>query len=110
MRHPAGHETPMPAYARTGPQARAAGTASGFGRREFLTMATAGTAAAAISVTIAALDPAVALGAPASRCPSWPAPSSAPARKQALRALWIASVPNTDWPSAGGAPSATQQA
>lgn len=38
--------------------------AGGFGRREFLTMAGIGSAATAICITIAALDPALFLGSP----------------------------------------------
>lgn len=36
----------------------------GFGRREFLTMAGIGSAATAVCITIAALDPALFLGSP----------------------------------------------
>ena len=113
MRQPASHEaTPKPAYARTTshPPARLSGLTTGLGRREFLTMATAGTAAAAISVTIAALDPATALGAPAMTGNATPPPSSGADLKRELRAMWIASVVNIDWPSTSGLDAATQQA
>lgn len=113
MRHPARHEaTPMPAYARTTslPPARLSGVMSGIGRREFLTMAAAGTAAAAISVTIAALDPATALGAPALTGNATPEPSSALSLKRELRAMWIASVANIDWPSTSGLSADAQKA
>ncbi|WP_369370231.1 glycoside hydrolase family 10 protein [Promicromonospora sp. Populi] len=113
MRQPARHEaTHLPAYARTRslPPAKAAGLMSGMGRREFLTMAATGTAAAAISVTIAALDPATALGAPAMTGNATPPPSSDPRMKRELRAMWIASVVNIDWPSASGLDAASQQA
>lgn len=113
MRQPARHEaTPMPAYARTRtlPPAKSSGVMSGIGRREFLTMAAAGSAAAAISVTIAALDPATALGAPAMTGNATPEPSSALSLKRELRAMWIASVVNIDWPSTSGLDAQTQQA
>jgi uncharacterized lipoprotein YddW (UPF0748 family) len=102
----------MPAYARTTslPPAKLSGVMSGIGRREFLTMATAGTAAAAISVTIAALDPATALGAPAMTGNATPEPASDLNLKRELRAMWIASVVNIDWPSTSGLDAATQQA
>lgn len=113
MRQPVRREaTPEPA--RTGttslPPARLPDVTSGIGRREFLTMATAGTAAAAISVTIAALDPATALGAPAMTGNASPGPSSAMNLKRELRGMWIASVVNIDWPSASGLSAADQQA
>lgn len=73
-------------------------------------MAAAGTAAVAISVTIAALDPATALGAPAMTGNATPEPSSALHLKHEMRAMRIASVANTDWPSASGLDAATQKA
>ncbi|MFI6424821.1 family 10 glycosylhydrolase [Promicromonospora sp. NPDC050880] len=103
----------MPAYARTRslpPGGAPRGAMAGLGRREFLTMAAAGTAAAAISVTIAALDPAAALGATAMTGNATPEPPSALNLKRELRAMWIASVANIDWPSASGLDPATQQA
>ena len=113
MRQPVRHEAiPMPAYARTTslPPAKLSGLLSGIGRREFLTMATAGTAAAAISVTIAALDPATALGAPAMTGNATPEPPSDLGPKRQLRAMWIATVTNIDWPSASGLSVAAQKA
>ncbi|MCP2265075.1 Uncharacterized lipoprotein YddW, UPF0748 family [Promicromonospora thailandica] len=86
------------------------GAMAGLGRREFLTMAAAGTAAAAISVTIAALDPATALGATAMTGNASPRPSSDLNLKRELRAMWIASVANIDWPSASGLDAEAQKA
>ncbi|GAA2244425.1 family 10 glycosylhydrolase [Promicromonospora sukumoe] len=113
MRHPARREaTELPAYARTRSleQDRQAGVVPGIGRREFLTMATAGTAAAAIGVTISALDPATALGAPAMTGNASPSPSPDLGLKRELRAMWIASVANIDWPSTSGLDADTQKA
>lgn len=112
MRQPRHEAIPMPAYARTRslPPAKLSGVMSGIGRREFLTMAAAGTAAAAISVTIAALDPATALGAPAMTGNATPEPASDPNLKRELRAMWIASVVNIDWPSTSGLDAETQKA
>ncbi|GGM35751.1 family 10 glycosylhydrolase [Promicromonospora citrea] len=117
MRHPVRTETtPMPAWARTRSlsperqEARPAGPAAGLGRREFLTMAAAGTAAAAIGVTIAALDPATALGATAMTGNASPEPPSALNQKRELRGMWIASVANIDWPSASGLDAEAQKA
>lgn len=81
---------------------------STMGRRTFLTLATAGVAASTLSVTIGSMTPAQALteasafGAAAS--------ATAPALKRDLRAMWIASVVNIDWPSATGLSADAQKA
>ena len=68
----------------------------GLGRRGFLTLAVAGAAASAFTVTVGTLAPGAALAAEARR-PTRP-PRIAP-RKRELRAMWISSVVNIDWPS-----------
>ena len=73
-------------------------------RRGFLTLAVAGAAASAFTVTIGALSPTPAFGATAE---TTAAPAFAP-RKRELRAMWISSVVNIDWPSRTGL-SADQQ-
>ena len=72
-------------------------------RRSFLTLATAGVAGSALTVTIGSMTPAAAHTMPAvtsevaAAAPGVPAP-----RKRELRAMWIASVVNIDWPSRTG--------
>ncbi|WP_227748233.1 glycoside hydrolase family 10 protein [Oerskovia douganii] len=83
-------------------------TPSGLGRRGFLTLATAGVAASTLSVTIGSLSPAAAATAPVpatGAAPSGPLP-----RKRELRAMWISSVVNIDWPSAAGLSAEQQKA
>jgi uncharacterized lipoprotein YddW (UPF0748 family) len=63
-------------------------------RRGFLTLATAGVAGSALSVTIGSMAPAAA-ATPGAATPTG-------ARKRELRAMWIASVVNIDWPSRTG--------
>lgn len=66
------------------------------GRRGFLTLATAGVAGSALSVSIGTLAPAQA---------STAGPTGPAVRKREMRAMWIASVVNIDWPSATGLPA-----
>jgi len=83
-------------------------TPEGVGRRQFLTLATAGVAASSLTVTVGSLTPAAALPAPgtdAAASASLPAP-----RKRELRAMWISSVVNIDWPSASGLTAEQQKA
>ena len=81
--------------------------ADGLGRRGFLTLAVAGVAASAFTVTIGTLSPtqayASALGAAEASLAVAP-------RKRELRAMWISSVVNIDWPSRTGLSAADQQA
>ncbi|MHA7135143.1 glycoside hydrolase family 10 protein [Oerskovia turbata] len=80
----------------------------GLGRRGFLTLATAGVAASTLSVTIGSFSPAAAATGPApatGAAPSGPVP-----RKRELRAMWISSVVNIDWPSAAGLSAEQQKA
>jgi len=63
-------------------------------RRGFLTLATAGAAGSALSVTVGSLTPAGAAEATGAAAPT--------ARKRDLRAMWISSVVNIDWPSRTG--------
>ena len=81
---------------------------TGLGRRGFLTLATAGIAASTLSVTIGSFSPATAATAPdptTGAAPSGPVP-----RKRELRAMWISSVVNIDWPSAAGLSAEQQKA
>lgn len=73
------------------------------GRRGFLTLAVAGVAASAFTVTIGSLAPTGAAAA------SEPGAALAP-RKRELRAMWISSVVNIDWPSQAGLDAETQRA
>jgi uncharacterized lipoprotein YddW (UPF0748 family) len=71
-------------------------------RRGFLTLATAGVAGSALTVTVGSMTPAhgattAVAGVPASGGLALPAP-----RKREMRAMWIASVVNIDWPSRTG--------
>ncbi|MCA5891904.1 family 10 glycosylhydrolase [Isoptericola sp. NEAU-Y5] len=66
-------------------------------RRGFITLATAGVAGSALSVTIGSMTPADAT--PLTRSA---ASSGTTSRKRELRAMWIASVVNIDWPSRTG--------
>lgn len=71
-------------------------------RRSFLTLATAGVAGSALTVTVGSMAPAAAHTVPglardAASSGTVPAP-----RKRELRAMWIASVVNIDWPSRTG--------
>ena len=78
----------------------------GMDRRGFLTLAVAGAAASAFTVTIGTLSP-----SPASASTAAVGASGAPApRKRELRAMWISSVVNIDWPSRTGLSAADQQA
>ncbi|WP_265522679.1 glycoside hydrolase family 10 protein [Oerskovia flava] len=77
---------------------------AGLGRRQFLTLATAAVAASTLSVMVGSLTPAAALaGSTHAATSGTPIP-----RKRDLRAMWISSVVNIDWPSASGL-SADQQ-
>jgi uncharacterized lipoprotein YddW (UPF0748 family) len=92
---------PTPAPSTPGP--------TGVGRRQFLTLATAGVAASTLTVTVGSLAPAAALTAPAGTTRT--AASGIPApRKRELRAMWISSVVNIDWPSAAGLSAEQQRA
>ena len=79
--------------------------APGFDRRGFLTLAVAGAAASAFTVTVGTLAAAPAFGAAAVE----PDVTIAP-RKRELRAMWISSVVNIDWPSRTGLTADQQQA
>ncbi|MFD5864579.1 glycoside hydrolase family 10 protein [Agromyces sp. NPDC127015] len=81
--------------------------AAGLGRRGFLTLAVAGVAASAFTVTVGSLapTPAHATGAGATA----PAAATGP-RKRELRAMWISSVVNIDWPSRTGLTADEQRA
>lgn len=81
-------------------------------RRGFLTLAVAGAAASAFTVTVGTLSPTSAFGATtdtAGADATRGAAALAP-RKRELRAMWISSVVNIDWPSRTGLPAADQQA
>ena len=75
-------------------------------RRGFLTLATAGLAGSALSVTVGSMAPAGATSlTDTALAPGSPATSGTPApaaRKRELRAMWISSVENIDWPSGPG--------
>lgn len=71
---------------------------TGLDRRGFLTLAAAGVAGASMSVVVGALAPAAASAA------------VAVGRKRELRAMWISSVVNIDWPSASGLSAEQQRA
>ncbi|HET8895675.1 MAG TPA: family 10 glycosylhydrolase [Protaetiibacter sp.] len=74
-------------------------------RRGFLTLAVAGAAASAFTVTVGTLSPSPAFGAePAA------AFGTATPRKRELRAMWISSVVNIDWPSRTGLTADEQRA
>ncbi|WP_448005914.1 glycoside hydrolase family 10 protein [Agromyces bauzanensis] len=75
-------------------------------RRGFLTLAVAGAAASMFTVTIGSLAPTPAFGATAEAIAG--AASAFGPRKRELRAMWISSVVNIDWPSRTGL-SADQQ-
>jgi uncharacterized lipoprotein YddW (UPF0748 family) len=78
-------------------------------RRGFLTLATAGVAGSALTVTIGSMTPAQgATTAPAGVAASGLAPPVP--RKRELRAMWIASVVNIDWPSRTGLSAEALQA
>ncbi|MCB7135672.1 glycoside hydrolase family 10 protein [Cellulosimicrobium marinum] len=80
--------------------------AAGVGRRQFLTLATAGVAASTLTVTVGSLSPAAAATAPGSAAGD----AASGLRKRELRAMWISSVVNIDWPSASGLSAEQQQA
>ena len=77
------------------------------GRRGFLTLAVAGAAASAFTVTVGTLSPTPAFASTGTAADS--AAAVAP-RKRELRAMWISSVVNIDWPSRTGLSAADQQA
>jgi uncharacterized lipoprotein YddW (UPF0748 family) len=77
----------------------------GLDRRGFLTLAVAGAAASAFTVTVGALSPSPAFGAESGAAAGTFGP-----RKRELRAMWISSVVNIDWPSRTGLSAADQQA
>jgi len=66
-------------------------------RRGFLTLATAGLAGSALSVTVGSMTPAHAADPAAGTTAA-----GTTARKRELRAMWISSVVNIDWPSRTG--------
>ncbi|WP_127794285.1 glycoside hydrolase family 10 protein [Agromyces sp. LHK192] len=88
--------TPEPATSDSGP--------AGLARRGFLTLAVAGAAASAFSVTIGTL------AASPARADGTAAGAAFAPRKRELRAMWISSVVNIDWPSKTGLSAADQQA
>ncbi|WP_418275217.1 glycoside hydrolase family 10 protein [Isoptericola jiangsuensis] len=71
----------------------------GLGRRGFLTLATAGVAGSALTVTVGSMAPAAAATATGT---GTDADAASGPRKRELRAMWIASVVNIDWPSRTG--------
>ncbi|WP_173923547.1 glycoside hydrolase family 10 protein [Agromyces sp. Marseille-P2726] len=77
----------------------------GLDRRGFLTLAVAGAAASAFTVTVGAMSPAPAFGAEAAAATTACGP-----RKRELRAMWISSVVNIDWPSRTGLSADEQRA
>jgi uncharacterized lipoprotein YddW (UPF0748 family) len=80
------------------------------GRRGFLTLAVAGVAASAFTVTIGGLAPAPAhANAFGTTAGASPAAAAGP-RKRELRAMWISSVVNIDWPSRTGLSADAQRA
>ena len=81
-------------------------TQPALGRRGFLTLAVAGAAASAFTVTVGTLAPGAAFAAGAG---TDPAAALAP-RKRELRAMWISSVVNIDWPSRTGLTADEQRA
>lgn len=76
-------------------------------RRGFITLAVAGAAASAFTVTIGTLSPSPAF---ASTGDDAGASAALAPRKRELRAMWISSVVNIDWPSRTGLSAADQQA
>lgn len=78
------------------------------GRRGFLTLAVAGVAASAFTVTVGSLAPTPAFAADAAVA-AGAAAALAP-RKRELRAMWISSVVNIDWPSRTGLTADEQRA
>ena len=74
-------------------------------RRGFLTLAVAGAAASAFTVTVGTLSPSPAFGAEPGTAFGPVAP-----RKRELRAMWISSVVNIDWPSRTGLTADEQRA
>ncbi|GAA1522491.1 uncharacterized lipoprotein YddW (UPF0748 family) [Agromyces terreus] len=84
------------------PTADAMPASTGLDRRGFLTLAAAGAAASAFTVTIGTLAPSAAFAAEGGD-PLAP-------RKRELRAMWISSVVNIDWPSAPGLGADAQRA
>ncbi|MFI2703892.1 glycoside hydrolase family 10 protein [Cellulosimicrobium composti] len=82
---------------------------AGVGRRQFLTLATAGVAASTLTVTVGSLTPAAALTAPGGTTLATGGTAPTP-RKRELRAMWISSVVNIDWPSASGLSAEQQKA
>ncbi|MFP3713813.1 glycoside hydrolase family 10 protein [Puerhibacterium sp. TATVAM-FAB25] len=95
-RHPRPLDGPAAPAASPRGSLRPAAGASSLDRRGFLTLATAGVAGSALSVTIGSMTPA------AAAVPGAATSASAGARKRELRAMWIASVVNIDWPSRTG--------
>src|SRR5690606_26050519 len=81
--------------------------ADGLDRRGFLTLAVAGVAASALTVTIGTLNPTAAYASVAGAAE---ASLAVAPRKRELRAMWISSVVNIDWPSRTGLSAADQQA
>ncbi|MET4158722.1 family 10 glycosylhydrolase [Agromyces sp. PvR057] len=81
----------------------------GLARRGFLTLAVAGAAASAFTVTIGTLAPSPAHAAATGGSAGEPIAPIAP-RKRELRAMWISSVVNIDWPSAAGLDADAQKA
>ncbi|QBR75163.1 glycoside hydrolase family 10 protein [Microbacterium sediminis] len=75
-------------------------------RRGFLTLAAAGVAGSALTVTVGSLTPAGA----APLAPASATTAIGAHRKRELRAMWIATVVNIDWPSRTGLPAETLQA
>jgi uncharacterized lipoprotein YddW (UPF0748 family) len=81
-------------------------------RRGFLTLAVAGAAASAFTVTVGTLSPTPAFGTTTDAAGAGAAGAAAglAPRKRELRAMWISSVVNIDWPSRTGLSAADQQA
>jgi uncharacterized lipoprotein YddW (UPF0748 family) len=83
---------------------------AGLGRRDFLTLAVAGVGASALTVTIGTLTPPPAQAATAAGAARTSTGAAMAPRKRELRAMWISSVVNIDWPSRTGLTADEQRA
>lgn len=84
--------------------------AAGLHRRGFLTLAVAGVAASAFTVTVGGLAPAPAFAVGTGEAASAAGAAVAGPRKRELRAMWISSVVNIDWPRRTGLTADEQRA
>ncbi|GAA1844487.1 glycoside hydrolase family 10 protein [Agromyces salentinus] len=102
---PIENATPAAADADAMPDAAVGSPSQGLARRGFLTLAVAGAAASAFTVTVGTLAP------PAARAAGLDDANVAVGpRKRELRAMWISSVVNIDWPSRTGLTAVEQRA